>query len=118
MYIQKDYGFWEIENIPNNYKQGSTIKEYNDGAWIKLNQEQINFRDKNKSASALEVFNMKLDKKKSKKLKPSISSNANNIVSTNRKETFKEKIKSIMKDPYKVLKRKTKWTLINWLNKL
>ena len=115
MYIQKDYGFWEIESLPNNYKQGSSINDYEDGAWIKLSKEQLIFKDKNRSASALEVFNMKLNKKKEvnkiNKL-PQMKS------SSQGKMTFKDKIKSIIKDPYRVLKRKAKWILINWLNKL
>ena len=64
-YIQKDlitnYIQFTDELDEINYLIGETIEDYTNGFFIKLNEEQINFIEKNPTATAIEIFNMELN---------------------------------------------------------
>lgn len=75
-YIQKQIGFWQVEDLPDSYLQGSTLEDYERGAYIALSDEQIAFMDAHPEASPIEVFNMRisvvvptLDEIKAKKIR-------------------------------------------------
>ncbi len=64
-YIHKQDGFVEVEQeftSPFDTNVGYTVQDYEKGQWIKLNEDQLAFREENQNASMLEVFNMQLDK--------------------------------------------------------
>lgn len=63
LYIQKDsvnFVNLDIELDPNN-RIGSNWNDYLDGFWIKLNEAQVDFLNKNPKASVKEVFDMQID---------------------------------------------------------
>ena len=60
-YIQKQIGFWDVEGaLPASYKTGTTLEEYDNGAYLLLNAEQVAFSKVHPNASPLEVWNMEL----------------------------------------------------------
>ena len=62
-YIQKDckeYVELELELDAEIYPIGSTLEEYKEGKWIKLSDEQLQFKQNNSSASKEEIINMEL----------------------------------------------------------
>ena len=62
-YIQKyckEYIELELELNTEIYSIGSTIEDYKNGKWIKLTDEQLQFRQNNPEASKEEVINMKI----------------------------------------------------------
>lgn len=63
-YIHKQDGFIEVEQeftSPFDSNVGYTIQDYEKGQWIKLNDEQLAFKEEHPNASMLEVFNMKIE---------------------------------------------------------
>lgn len=62
IYINKNIGFWEIEeSLPESYFVGTTKGEYLEGAYVPLNEEQVAFYRTNPNATPLEVWFMKLN---------------------------------------------------------
>lgn len=62
-YIQKDckeYVELELELDASAYPIGSTLEDYEDGKWIKLSDEQLQFKQDNPDATKEEVIEMKL----------------------------------------------------------
>lgn len=62
-YIQKyckEYIELESELSTEFYPIGSTLEDYKNGKWIKLTDEQLQFRQNNPEASKEEVINMKI----------------------------------------------------------
>lgn len=62
-YIQKDckeYVELELELDSEIYPIGSTLEEYKEGKWIKLSEEQLQFKQDNPEASKEEIINMEL----------------------------------------------------------
>lgn len=61
IYIQRQIGFLEQEESLNeSYNIGTTIAEYENGAFLLLNDEQVAFHEAHPEASPLEVWNMEL----------------------------------------------------------
>ncbi|MCC8186505.1 MAG: hypothetical protein LIP08_03060 [Bacteroides sp.] len=60
-YIQKNIGFYESGELGDNYKVGTTLEEYQNGAYIPLSKKQIKFRKDNPGASPVEVLSMELN---------------------------------------------------------
>ena len=60
VYIHKQIGFWQVEDLPDSYLQGTALEEYENGAYIALSDEQIAFHESHPSASQTEVWNMQL----------------------------------------------------------
>lgn len=60
-YIQKQIGFWNVEEVlPDSYRTGTTLEEYDNGAFLLLNAEQAVFHEAHPDASAIEVWNMEI----------------------------------------------------------
>lgn len=62
-YIQKDckeYVELELELDTEIYPVGSTLEDYEDGKWIKLSDEQLQFKQDNPDATKEEVIEMEL----------------------------------------------------------
>nr|DAN18495.1 MAG TPA: hypothetical protein [Bacteriophage sp.] len=59
-YIHKQIGFWQIEDLPDSYLKGTTLEDYENGAYIALSGEQIAFREAHPEATQVEVFNMQI----------------------------------------------------------
>lgn len=60
-YIQKQIGFWSVEELlPDSYKTGKTLADYDNGAYLLLSAEQVAFHEANPNASPVEVWNMKI----------------------------------------------------------
>ena len=59
-YIHKENGFWQVENLPKSYLTGKTIEDYNLGAYLPLDNDQIAFRAENPEATQMEVYYMQL----------------------------------------------------------
>lgn len=63
-YIKKNVPgkFLELENALEEglYNIGTTIEDYNNGAWVALSNEQTEFRANNLNASVNEVWNMEV----------------------------------------------------------
>ena len=62
-YIQKDckeYVELELELDAEIYPIGSTLEEYKEGKWIKLSEEQLQFKSDNSAATKEEVIKMEL----------------------------------------------------------
>lgn len=59
-YIQKQIGYWQVENLPESYLQGTSLEDYNNGAYIALSDEQLAFRAANPEATPVEVINMQI----------------------------------------------------------
>lgn len=60
IYIQQQLGFWDIDSLPNSYLTGTTIEDYENGAYLALSDEQVAFHEVHPEASQLEVWNMEL----------------------------------------------------------
>lgn len=60
VYIHKQIGFWQVEALPNSYLQGTTLEEYENGAYIALSDEQIAFRETHPEATQVEAFHMQI----------------------------------------------------------
>lgn len=61
IYIHKNTGFWELTDIlPASYRVGTTIEEYEQGAYLPLSDEQAAFHAAHPEASQMEVWNMEL----------------------------------------------------------
>lgn len=60
IYIQKTIGFWDIDSLPESYKVGTNIEQYEEGAYLALSDEQAAFHAAYPDASQLEVWNMEL----------------------------------------------------------
>ena len=62
IYIHKEQGFWEIsEALPNNYLTGTTPEDYEQGAYLLLDNEQAAFHKANPDAGPLECWNKQFD---------------------------------------------------------
>ena len=48
------------EELDDNYVLGTTYQDYLDGKWVKLSEEQVQFRTEHPLASVEEVFNMSI----------------------------------------------------------
>lgn len=55
------YVTFKKEMDPTYFKVGSTYKDYVNGSWVLLSEDQLKFRDEHPNASVQEVFNMKLN---------------------------------------------------------
>nr|DAM82918.1 MAG TPA: hypothetical protein [Caudoviricetes sp.] len=65
IYIHKEQGFWEIsEALPNNYPTGTTSEDYEQGAYLLLNNEQAAFHKANPDAGPVECWNMQFDQER------------------------------------------------------
>lgn len=61
IYIQKQLGFLEQKEALNeSYNIGTTLADYENGAFLLLSDEQEGFHEMHSEASPLEVWNMKL----------------------------------------------------------
>ncbi|WP_293738955.1 hypothetical protein [uncultured Parabacteroides sp.] len=61
IYIQKEIGFWNVEEVlPISYKTGTTIKEYEQGAYLLLSADQVAFHEAHPDASPIECWNMEI----------------------------------------------------------
>lgn len=61
LYIQKDIKFWNTEDIlPVSYKTGTTPEEFEEGAYLLLNEEQEQYHNDYPDASPLECWYMAL----------------------------------------------------------
>lgn len=60
IYIQKTIGFWDIDSLPESYKVGTNIEQYEEGAYLALSNEQAAFHEAHPDASQLEVWNIEL----------------------------------------------------------
>lgn len=60
--IHKEQGFWEVsEALPNNYLTGTTPEDYEQGAYLLLDNEQAAFHKANPDAGPLECWNKQFD---------------------------------------------------------
>lgn len=60
-YIQKQIRFWNAEAaLPNSYKTGTTIEDYDNGAFLLLSSEQVAFHEAHPEASPIECWNMEI----------------------------------------------------------
>lgn len=59
-YIQKQIGFHDAETLPSSYLTGTTIEDYDNGAYVPLSDEQSAFHLAYPDATQLEVWNMEL----------------------------------------------------------
>lgn len=61
IYIGKQLGFYFSEVLlGDTYKTGTTLEDYDNGAFLLLNNEQIAFYEVHPNASTIEVWNMKI----------------------------------------------------------
>ena len=60
IYINKNIGFWEIESLPASYKVGTTLADYENGAYLPLSDEQAAFHAAHPEATPMECWNMQL----------------------------------------------------------
>lgn len=61
IYIQKQIGFWNVEEaLPDSYNVGTTLEDYDNGAFLLLSDEQIAFHEAHPNASPVEVWNMEI----------------------------------------------------------
>lgn len=64
IYIHKINGFWNLkQELPDSYKTGTTLEEYENGAYLLLDAEQTQFHIDNPKASQLECYNKVLNQK-------------------------------------------------------
>ena len=62
IYIHKEQGFWEVsEALPNNYLTGTTPEDWEQGAYLLLDNEQAAFHKANPDAGPLECRNKQFD---------------------------------------------------------
>ena len=57
--IKNTYFETEVE-LDENYNVGLTYEDYLNGDWVKLNDQQLNFKEEHPTATVEEVFNLKL----------------------------------------------------------
>lgn len=86
-YIHIQNGFWEVENLPKSYKVGTTIDDYNTGAYLALSNKQIAFRTKNPEATQMEVYYMQLHPEPVRTLEQAIQEKLIQIEMYDRSET-------------------------------
>ena len=61
IYIHKNTGFWGLTDIlPASYRVGTTLEDYEEGAYLALSDEQSAFHAAHPEASQMEVWNMEL----------------------------------------------------------
>lgn len=61
IYINRNNGFWSLKNpLPDSYNVGTTIADYDKGAYLLLSNEQEVFYAMHPEATQLEVWNMEL----------------------------------------------------------
>lgn len=60
IYIHKQLGFYDAETLPSSYLIGTTIEDYDNGAYLLLSDEQSAFHEAHPDATQLEVWNMEL----------------------------------------------------------
>ena len=61
IYINKNNGFWEHTDIlPASYKVGTTLEDYDNGAYLALSDEQAAFHAAHPEATPMECWNMQL----------------------------------------------------------
>lgn len=61
IYIHKNTGFWGLTDIlPASYRVGTTLEDYEEGAYLALSNEQAAFHAAHPDASQMEVWNMEL----------------------------------------------------------
>ena len=54
-------GFWNVEEVlPDSYKVGTALEDYENGAYLLLSGEQVNFHESHPDASPLQVWNMEI----------------------------------------------------------
>lgn len=60
-YIQKQIGFWNLgEVLPDSYKTGTTLEDYEQGVFLLLSSEQVAFHEAHPDASPIECWNMEI----------------------------------------------------------
>ena len=65
IYIHKEQGFWEVsEALPNNYLTGTTPEDYEQGAYLLLDNEQAAFHKAHPNAGPVECWNMQFDQER------------------------------------------------------
>lgn len=58
IYIHRRNGFWEIgQELPDSYRVGTTLEEYEQGAYLLLDAEQEAFKREHANATQLEAWN-------------------------------------------------------------
>lgn len=61
IYIHKRTGFWEVgKPLPNSYKTGTTLEDYQSGAYTLLNAEQEAFHKAHPEATQMEAWEMEM----------------------------------------------------------
>lgn len=61
IYIQKQLRFWNVEAaLPDSYKTGTTLEDYEQGAFLLLSSEQVAFHEAHPDASPIECWNMEI----------------------------------------------------------
>lgn len=62
IYIQKNIGFWEVQEafLKENQRIGTTLANYENGAYLLLSDNQAAFHAEHPEASPLECWNMQL----------------------------------------------------------
>lgn len=54
-------GFWNVEEVlPDSYKVGTALEDYENGAYLLLSGEQVDFHESHPDASPLQVWNMEI----------------------------------------------------------
>lgn len=71
IYIHKENGFWHRETVLQpSFKTGTTLEDYEDGAYLLLNAEQEQFYNDHPDASQVECWNMALTPKEEQPVIP------------------------------------------------
>ena len=61
IYIQKQIGFWNVEEaLPDSYNVGTTLEDYDNGAFLQLSDNQVAFHEAHPDASPIECWNMEI----------------------------------------------------------
>ena len=61
IYIQKQIGFWNLgEVLPASYNTGTTLSDYDNGAFLLLSSEQVAFHEAHPDAGPIECWNMEI----------------------------------------------------------
>lgn len=61
IYIQKQIGFWNLgEVLPASYNTGTTLSDYDNGAFLQLSDNQVAFHEAHPDASPIECWNMEI----------------------------------------------------------
>ena len=54
-------GFWNVEEVlPDSYKVGTALEDYENGAYLLLSGEQVDFHESHPDANPLQVWNMEI----------------------------------------------------------